>query len=525
MNHDSQFIREQLTYLYPNKIVEGLSTKDQSFYGTINGYIKEKHPGIGVEEYIRSLGFDYVRSRNTGHNIVGDFDYASVNFLINHFEDVNQTVIAKFLGISRQRVSQRLKEAKQVGQDWRVSGLNDEERLVLESMVQNDLFVYKEDDDRTAILTATPKGPVFLFRQAGSIRFHFDFDLETLQLLAANNRDRFNEINYAHRLVFEKVKVGGQVYFRPTTGESVLNVKQYCLGRELDYEVYIKQLGVYPVIDGRTLTDEDWFNRLLPHVESDGVLRVPHQSSVQTSLTRRAREFGMSSREYAEMLGFQWRHRDFVSEHQRRIERYEELVREQSFDGFVYLPSDGGLYRSLYYFLRGRKENIQTFLERIGLERLGKDEYQSRFGITGAILQKLKDLQSETQQETDLAKRIARNKKMVTLLKKLYDYNCQVCGMNHPLIPRIEKDDGTYYCEVHHLIPLGTAETASDVETLDHYSNAICLCSYHHSYVHYHKGGYPEIIFDGKQICLLSTHGEKLPLRLNKHISLEIRNP
>jgi hypothetical protein len=524
MDRDSQIIRDRLTYLYPNKIVEGLSTKDRSFYGVIYGYLREEHPGVDMEEYIRSLGFDYKRG-TTGYNVVGEFDVTSVHYLIDHFEDVNQTVIAQFLGISSQRVSQRLYESTQGGRDWRVSGLTDEERLIVQSMVEEDLFVFEYDDNSIAILTAAPKGPVFLHRNADSISFHFDFDLETLQLLASKDRDRFSEMNHVHRRVFEQVTVGGQMYFRPNSGENVLNIRQYCNRRGLDYEEYLKQLGIDPVIDGRTLTDEEWFDRLLPHVGSDGVLRVPHQSSVQTGLARRAREFGMSAQEYAEMLGFQWRQRDFPSEHQRRMVRYEERVRKQSFDGFVYLPTDGELYRALYYFLRGRNETIQTFLERIGLERLDKEEYQSRFGITGAILEKLKDLQSAPQNETGPAERIARNKKMVTLLKKLYDYHCQICGTDRPLIPRIEKDDGTYYCEVHHVTPLGTAETASDVETLDHYSNALCLCSYHHSYVHYHKGGYPEFIMDGNQICLLSVQGEKLPIRLNKHISLEIRDP
>src|SRR4051794_16915669 len=129
MDRDSQIIRDQLMYLYPNKIVEGLSTKDRSFYGTIYGYLRDKHPGVGLEEYIRSLGFDYVR-RATGNNAVGEFDFTSVHFLIDHFEDINQAVIAKFLGISRQRVFQRLSEATQGGQDWRVSELTDEERLI-----------------------------------------------------------------------------------------------------------------------------------------------------------------------------------------------------------------------------------------------------------------------------------------------------------------------------------------------------------------------------------------------------------
>lgn len=524
MDRESQIIRDRLTYLYPNKIVEGLSTKDRSFYSVIYGYLREKHTVVGMEEYIRSLGFDYIR-RATGNNPMGEFDFASVRYLIDHFEDINQSVIAQFLGISRQRVSQRLSEATEGGRNWRVSGFTDDESYIVKSMIESDLFIFEYDDDSIAILTAAPEGPVFLHRNADSIRFHFDFDIETLQMLTSKDRHRFSKTDYAHRSVFEQVTIGGKMYFRPNTGESVLNIRNYCNGRGFSFEEYIEQLGIHPIVDGRTLTDEEWFDRLLPNVGSDGVLRVPHRSSIQTGLARRAREFEMSSQEYAEMLGFQWRQRDFASEHHRRLQRYEELVREQSFDGFVYLPTEEGLYRALYHFLRGRNETIQMFLERIGLERLDKEEYQSRFGITGAILEKLKDLQSAPPYQTGPAERLARNKKMVTLLKKLYDYHCQICGTDRPLIPRIEKEDGTYYCEVHHVTPLGTAETASDVETLDHYSNAICLCSYHHSYVHYHKGGYPEIIMDGNQFCFISVKGEKLPIRLNKHISFEIRSP
>ncbi|MCD1257663.1 hypothetical protein B5M42_002265 [Paenibacillus athensensis] len=522
MDSDSQIIRDRLTYLYPNKIVDGLSGKDRSFYSVIYGYLKENHPGVGLEEYVRSLGFDYIR-RSAGNNVVNDFDFASVHYLIENFEDINQTVIAQLIGISRQRVSQRLHEATQGGRDWRASGLTDEERLIIQIMIEEDLYVFEYDDNSIAILTASPKGPVFLHRNVESIRFHFDFDHEILQLLASKDRNRFSEVNHDHRRAFEQVSVVNQLYFRPTSNDSTLNIRYYCYNRGIEFEEYLEELGIHPIIDGRVLTDEDWFNRLLPYVGSDGVLRVPHRSSAQTGLARRAREFGMSAQEYAEILGFQWRHRDFASEHQRHLVRYEELIKEQSFDGFVYLPSDGGLYRALYHFLRGRYETIQTFLERIGLERLNKEEYRSRFGIAGAILEKLKELQSDSQYEIGSDERIARNKKMVTLLKKLYDYHCQICGTDLPLIPRIEKDDGTYYCEVHHVTPLGTAETAADVETLDHYLNALCLCSYHHSYVHYYKGGYSDIIIDGDQICLLSVHGEKLPLLLNKHINLEIR--
>lgn len=517
MDRDSQIIHDRLMYLYPNKVVKGLSTKDRSYYGMIYGYLREHYPEQSMEQYIRSLGFDYVGRQFT---VLGEFDYASAHYLIEHYEDTNQTVLGKLLGITRARVSQRLQEATTGVTNWKVTELTEEERSIVKSMCDGELFYY-EDDGSIAILTGSSQGPVFLHRNSESVRFHFTLDDETLSWLRPKDRDQMSSMNYAHRRMYEIVKIGGQNYFR-TKSKNVetLNIKQYCNIRSLDYENYLKWIGVYPLIDRKSITDEEWFERLLAHVEDDGVLRVPHGSSDQTGLSRRAREFGMNAQEYAEMLGFQWRRRDYASEHQKHLAMYKESVLKQSFGGYVYLATDGTLYRSLYNFLRSRSESIQTFLDRLGLERLDKEEYQSRLGLGGAILDKLKELQAVHQMEADWAERIARNKKMVVLLKKLYEYHCQICGEEKPQIPRIEKNDGTFYCEVHHITPLGTAETKSDIETLDHYSNALCLCSYHHSFVHYHKGGFSEMIFDQNEFYLVSSQGEKLPILMNKHISV-----
>jgi predicted transcriptional regulator len=517
MDRDSQIIQDRLMYLFPNKVVKGLSTKDRSFYGMIYGYIRENYSEQSMEQYIRSLGFDYVGRQFT---VLGEFDYASAHYLIEHYEDTNQSDLGKLLGITRARVSQRLQENTTDGTNWKVTGLTEEERFIAQRMVEGELFYY-EDDGSIAILTGSSQGPVFLHRNAEAVRFHFTFDNETLSWLRSKDRDQMSSMNYAHRRMYEKVTIGGKTYFRTNSKKvETLNIKQYCSKRSLDYEDYLKRIGVTPLTDGKTITDEEWFDRLVAHVEDDGVLRIPHRSSDQTGLSRSAREFGMNAQEYAEMLGFQWRRRDYASEHYKRLVMYEELVLEQSFGGYVYLATDGTLYRSLYYFLRSRSESIQTFLDRLGLERLDKEEYQSRLGLGGAILNKLEELQAVHQTEADLAERIVRNKKMVMLLKKLYEYHCQICGDNKPQIPRIQKNDGTFYCEVHHITPLGTAEAESDIETLDHYSNALCLCSYHHSFVHYYKGGFPELVLDKNQFYLVSGQGEKLPILMNKHISV-----
>jgi len=55
-------------------------------------------------------------------------------------------------------------------------------------------------------------------------------------------------------------------------------------------------------------------------------------------------------------------------------------------------------------------------------------------------------------------------------LKKKYNFQCQVCGM------RVELGKGRYFCEAHHLRPLGGIHQGKDTE-----GNVIILCPNHHA--------------------------------------------
>ncbi len=67
-----------------------------------------------------------------------------------------------------------------------------------------------------------------------------------------------------------------------------------------------------------------------------------------------------------------------------------------------------------------------------------------------------------------------RNNKIVKELKKLYDGKCQITGEEFTF----KKKDGSYYSEVHHLLPLG--ESGSDS-----YANAIVISPLIHRMLHY----------------------------------------
>lgn len=88
-----------------------------------------------------------------------------------------------------------------------------------------------------------------------------------------------------------------------------------------------------------------------------------------------------------------------------------------------------------------------------------------------------------------------RSKKLSENLKKLYNGKCQISGYKYAF----KKKDGTFYTEVHHLIPLG--KNGSDL-----YSNAIVVSPLIHRMLHYAKVG---------PIDLSQITNHKLPITIN----------
>lgn len=69
-----------------------------------------------------------------------------------------------------------------------------------------------------------------------------------------------------------------------------------------------------------------------------------------------------------------------------------------------------------------------------------------------------------------LVSRIIRDSAQSGKVKELNNFECQICGYT------LEKSDGTFYAEAHHIKPLGKPHNGPDV-----LENIICLCPNHHA--------------------------------------------
>jgi len=100
-------------------------------------------------------------------------------------------------------------------------------------------------------------------------------------------------------------------------------------------------------------------------------------------------------------------------------------------------------------------------------------------------------LPNETQEA--LVRRIKRYKKIVNNLKAKYKGHCQIEGCNFTF----KKQNGGYYAEAHHLLPLSKGGT-QDVK------NVVILCANHHRMFHYANVSIGDLRTDGKRPVIIN---------------------
>lgn len=99
-------------------------------------------------------------------------------------------------------------------------------------------------------------------------------------------------------------------------------------------------------------------------------------------------------------------------------------------------------------------------------------------------------LKNEKVTKETLENRYKRSRDLVGILKKLYNYKCQLCDPNNP-IPLIEMKNGKYYVEVHRIDGFGEVLGKEDEQengnfVIDSVNNVICVCVHHHKLLHHY---------------------------------------
>ncbi len=314
----------------------------------------------------------------------------------------------------------------------------------------------------------------------------------------------------------------------------IQQVYTYCRKRNLSLDEYCKIHGYKDgYCDHRTITDQELVEIIKAYIVEDNFVFFPVNSPHYYNFTSRASRANMTLEELFEFLGYIKIESRLNSNYDSKIQKYinelkEYLIEENS--NRVIIKSDSLLYQKLYSFSKRRDISLDTFIRELGFERIYNKQsgFLKRSNIQDFtdildIKNKLKEIekiQGRLEFSLTIDEKISRNQSLVIKLKQLYNYECQLCT-KESAIPIIQKEDGSYYVEVHHIIALNNITKESRLgfdDELDTYKNAIVVCPFHHKVLHYHDGGFPKLTRQDGELYFVSNQDTLLKINKNYHL-------
>lgn len=518
------YILDKLTKLYPTLEIDKLSSKYTGLYLLVASSAKEK--GTTIKEYIEELGFKYNRRRRTY-----PFDIETAKLLIEEY-DISQVQIAKWLGVTRQAIFERL-SGKSSG-SWVTTNITLEEQAVVLDMIEKQLFTIETDQLIVTIRTNYKKISIIIINE-DQIKVLFEFPNAIEMALNKTNLNVLTQIDFEIRDCLQPVNIIGVTYAR-TNSKTRSKIRQQCRKRSISEEEYCKLHGFAGIADGRTRTDFEIEEIIISnYVTEKNFVYFPHEAEHYNSFLQRAHRSNMTIDEFFEFYGFIKMDSRLNSTYESKIEEYKEEIRRYLIVGSnkkVLIKSDSPLYRRLYSFAKRRDITLDDLLQDLGFERVFSNDNYVSFSTSfekklinnkDLILTELENLQGEFERESTPGAKIKRNKQMVKKLKELYSYRCQLCSKENS-IPLIKKEDGTFYVEVHHIKALSTASLLKNDEhifddMLDHYLNAIVVCPFHHKVLHYHDGGFERMVQQETDLFFISRKDTLLKVEVNFHLN------
>ncbi|CDQ20893.1 HNH endonuclease [Halobacillus karajensis] len=217
-------------------------------------------------------------------------------------------------------------------------------------------------------------------------------------------------------------------------------------------------------------------------------------------------------------------------------EKLQALLDEMSIeDGKVYIESQTPFYNQLFILAIRKGTTMNSLLLEWGFKRIYREDLeapdqpekslealptdQAKIEILEQLKQIMK-IEGSLKRTKIVSEKIERSQTLSKALKKLYDYRCQICGDKEG-IPQILKADGTPYVEVHHIIPVSEADHVQDdaQKILDSYHNTVVVCPHHHTYIHFHRGGFEKVVETNEETAFIGKKGDRIPILLNYHIT------
>lgn len=475
--------------------------------------------GITIKEYVESLGYKYVKKDKKQSKL----DYEVAKILKNNF-NFTFDEIGKIVGVSKQWVEDVIRRDKKTSISWQTNDLSNV-MVVFEFMIKNHIFEYCAND--VSYIFRHNSDHEFCFVWYDELKqncaFREDIPQELYDLITKEKMDTYfsedydvlNEIYIVNRLKKPYIKID--------------NIKLYdkaCKKHAMNHDEYAQFLGYNGYLAKREINIDRRFIEFFEDNMIDGEVYISSDQSNQWIRTFAGRN-GMSIDEFVEFYGYKKAGRGKYSTLKEYVKqeknKFKEELAQIAINGEVHVQ--GKLYQRLNIFAKKNGMTLDELIEELGFRRKKGSKIasipQSEKIIKNDLDELEKDIQNALSCERDLletkdrqSQLIVRNKNLVLRLKKIYGYKCQLCS-EEEWMP-IQKDDGTFYSEVHHIIPLADGE--NEDESLDKLENMIVLCPNHHKLLHFHKGGYQQIVRKDEALYFKNDSDEMIKIINNYHL-------
>lgn len=205
----------------------------------------------------------------------------------------------------------------------------------------------------------------------------------------------------------------------------------------------------------------------------------------------------------------------------------------------VYLDVNTYFYYILFLKKQVNSKTIDEYVLELGYTRVYKkykgyeeknidnlkEIENDKMNYIGDKIKELQNIDIQYREQVTVSNKPERNKKLVKILKELYQCKCQLCGEENTIIPIIEERDGSLYCEVHHINEFNCSYNGNDdIKEIDNYKNTIVLCSFHHAFIHFHHGGYKKLIKHENKVYITNNFGDKIRVITNYHLKMTLEN-
>lgn len=516
-------LEEDIKRIFKEKFSDGkVSRAELSGAEYANIYKVAKEYGCEVSEYIKSLGYEYIKRSGRGQTSVIDY-HCSIR--LNKDFNVTCNEIGEYINLTRAAVNRVINAPETKSNvSWEIKQLDTESEEIYKQMILNHDFEFR-DDENTYLIKNNLKGKIcFIKYNESGIWCIFDenIPIEIKGLATENNMDRFGAIDYK---VIEKsstVYILKQKYiFIDDENKDLFNKgKRY--HKKNKGKEYAEILGfVNTVTDKDKNTDERIINFLEEHLIDEKKVYIEASSKHQWLYTFISR-CNMKIEEFIEFYGYEKAEKGYNVE-----EKYKKILKEYCIgeSNKVLIFSTSRLYTNLYMISRNKNMSLDEYICSLGYERIrGNRSELAPLASSTKMKFELEVLENDInkilQYERDsietrecIEEKRKRNRKLVDELKRIYGYRCQLCS-DEEFMP-ILKDDKSFYVEVHHIKGL---YKENEEENLDKLSNLIVVCANHHKLLHYHKGGYEKVCRENGKLFFYNKDEEKIEIKLNFHL-------